>query len=66
MWNVIVLGPHYASTIAAGQRSKAGSPGARTFDFVFAYDRELIIECAQALTLRIGLLSASGMTMPMR
>ncbi len=52
-WNVIVLGPHYASMLAGRQRVETG-----TFDYVFTYDRSLIIECAQALTLRIGLLSA--------
>lgn len=59
-WNVIVLGPHYASMIAGRQCSDTESPGRQTFDFVFTYDRELIIECAQALTLRIGLLSAEA------
>jgi DICT domain-containing protein len=56
-WNVMVLGPHYASMLAARQRSPSSAED-RSFDFVFTYDRDLIIECAQALTLRIGLLSA--------
>jgi EAL domain-containing protein (putative c-di-GMP-specific phosphodiesterase class I) len=57
-WNVIVLGPHYASMIAARRRSLTRSPDGQAFDFVFTYDRKLIIECAQALTLRIGLVSS--------
>jgi EAL domain-containing protein (putative c-di-GMP-specific phosphodiesterase class I) len=59
-WNVIVLGPHYASMIAGRQRAAPERPTAQGFDFVFTYDRELILECAQALTLRIGLLSAQA------
>ena len=57
-WNVIVLGPHYAAMIAARLHPWKSPRGRDTFDFVFTYDRELVIECAQALTLRIGLLSA--------
>src|SRR6266508_2542695 len=57
-WNVIVLGPHYASMIAPRRRSETRSTEGQSFDFVSTYDRELIIECAQALTLRIGLVPA--------
>lgn len=51
-WNVVVLGAHVASMLAA--RENATGEG-QPFDFVVTYDRDLIIECAQALMLRIAL-----------
>lgn len=54
-WNVIVLGPHYASMLAGCRREETAASSDDTYEFVLTYDRELIIECAQALTLRIGL-----------
>jgi EAL domain-containing protein (putative c-di-GMP-specific phosphodiesterase class I) len=52
-WNVIVISAHFAAMLAA----KARPPGAAAteeFDFIFTYDRELIVECAQALMMRIA------------
>ena len=52
-WNVIVISAHFASMLAAKER-----PGPRSaeqeFDFIFTYDREVIVECAQALMLRVA------------
>ena len=53
-WNVVVLGAHFASMLAARETGKAGSSDEQMFDFVFTYEREIIIECAQALLLRIA------------
>lgn len=52
-WNVIVISAHFASMLAAKERPPGGS-GGQEFDFIFTYDREVIVECAQALTLRIA------------
>lgn len=54
-WNVIVISAHFASMLAAKERPAARG-GEREYDFIFTYDRDLIVECAQALTLRIAML----------
>jgi len=53
-WCVVVIGAHFASMLAAEERGEAELEEDRRFDFVFTYDRELIVVCAQALTLRIS------------
>jgi EAL domain-containing protein (putative c-di-GMP-specific phosphodiesterase class I) len=50
-WNVVVISAHFASMLAAKERPRA-SGAEQEFDFVFTYDRNLIIQCAQALMLR--------------
>lgn len=52
-WNVIVISAHYASMLAAKARPSE-SDAEPTFDFIFTYDRDVIVECAQALMLRIA------------
>jgi EAL domain-containing protein (putative c-di-GMP-specific phosphodiesterase class I) len=54
-WNVVVIGTHFASMLAARPRAPSISGEAPSFDFVYTFERPLIIECAQALTLRIAL-----------
>lgn len=57
-WNVIVVGAHFASMLAAreaGRSTQSQEPEDQPYDFVFTYDREIIVECAQALMLRIAL-----------
>ncbi len=56
-WNVLVIGAHFASMLAARKLKKVGG-GLDQFDFVFTYDRDIIVECAQAMTLRIALSEA--------
>ena len=52
-WNVVVISAHFASMLAAKERCSANS-AEQEFDFIHTYDREVIVECAQALMLRIG------------
>jgi EAL domain-containing protein (putative c-di-GMP-specific phosphodiesterase class I) len=52
-WNVIVIGAHYASMLAARESSRPNA-SERGFDSIFTYDRDLILQCAQALMLRIA------------
>ncbi len=52
-----MIGAHFASMLAAREVGRSGLNGEQLFDFVFTYDREIIVECAQALMLRIGLQS---------
>jgi EAL domain-containing protein (putative c-di-GMP-specific phosphodiesterase class I) len=54
-WNVVVIGPHFSSMLAAREHRHAGSSAEQQFDFVFTYARDIIVECAQALMLRIAL-----------
>lgn len=51
-WNVIVISAHFASMLAAKERPQ--STGQQEFDFIFTHDRDVILECAQALMLRIA------------
>jgi EAL domain-containing protein (putative c-di-GMP-specific phosphodiesterase class I) len=53
-WNVIVISAHFASMLAARERD-GGSGADQSFDFVVTYDRDLIVQCAQALMLRIAM-----------
>lgn len=53
-WNVIVISAHFASMLAAKERQHDGSSAEQEFDFIFTYDRDVIVECAQALMLRIA------------
>ena len=53
-WNVLVISAHFASMLAAREHGRVGPGGDQAFDFVFTYDREIIVECAQALMLRIA------------
>ena len=59
-WNVVVLGAHFAAMLAAREDGQAGSKEEQAFDFVVTYDREIIVECAQALMLRIALSEGPG------
>ncbi len=59
-WNVVVIGPHFASMLAAREHTGSRSPELQSYDFVFTYDRDIIIECAQALMLRIALAEADN------
>jgi DICT domain-containing protein len=52
-WNVIVISAHFASMLAAKERPRAGS-AEQEFDFIFTYDRSVIVECPQALVLAGG------------
>ncbi|MEA2457611.1 MAG: hypothetical protein QOC95_583 [Thermoleophilaceae bacterium] len=54
-WNVVVIGAQFASMLAAREDGRVPTGEGPHFDFVVTYDRELIIECAQALMLRIAL-----------
>lgn len=52
-WNVIVISAHFAAMLAAKERPQTDG-AEQEFDFIFTYDRALIVECAQALMLRIA------------
>ena len=58
-WNVIVISAHFASMLAAKECPRNGS-AEQEFDFIFTYDRDVIVECAQALMLRVARLPPSG------
>jgi EAL domain-containing protein (putative c-di-GMP-specific phosphodiesterase class I) len=53
-WNVIVVSPHFTSMLAARESGHPGPGGEQMYDFLFTYDRDIIVECAQALILRIA------------
>ncbi len=52
-WNVVVVGAHFGAMLAARELPEVAADGQRTFDFVFTYDRDLVVECARTLMLRI-------------
>ena len=49
-WNVVVISPDFAAMLAARADREDGS-----YEFVLTHHRDLIIECAQALMLRIAM-----------
>lgn len=53
-WTVLVLGAHFAAMLAGRPRGRTGRAIDREFDFVLTHERDAIIECAQALMLRIA------------
>lgn len=53
-WNVLVISAHFASMLAGRARSRSDRARDPEFDFVVTYDRDVIVECAQALMLRIA------------
>jgi EAL domain-containing protein (putative c-di-GMP-specific phosphodiesterase class I) len=52
-WSVVLLSAHFASMLAARQRSSAEADDA-AFDFVITYDRDTVVRSAQALMRRAG------------
>jgi EAL domain-containing protein (putative c-di-GMP-specific phosphodiesterase class I) len=58
--NVVVIGAHFAAMLAAREGGPAADGHPPVFDFVCTYDRDLIVECAQALMLRIAMSGAGG------
>lgn len=52
-WNVIVISAHFASMLVATERPREE----KDLDFIFTHDRDVIVECAQALMLRIARLA---------
>ncbi|MGH2867123.1 MAG: hypothetical protein ACRDNK_06075 [Solirubrobacteraceae bacterium] len=54
-----MISVHYASMLAARENTHPGS-AEREFDFIFTYHRDLILQCAQALMLRIAYQDGAG------
>jgi EAL domain-containing protein (putative c-di-GMP-specific phosphodiesterase class I) len=54
-WNVVVIGAHFASMLAAREHGHPGPGEDQAYDFVFTYDRDIIVECAQGLMLRVAI-----------
>jgi EAL domain-containing protein (putative c-di-GMP-specific phosphodiesterase class I) len=52
-WNVIVISAHFAAMLAAKERPQAAG-AEQEFDFIFTYDRALIVECTLTLMLRVA------------
>lgn len=58
-WVIVVLGPHFAATLAARDLGDTGPDPARRFDFVLSHDRELAINVALNLMSRVWVSSNS-------
>jgi EAL domain-containing protein (putative c-di-GMP-specific phosphodiesterase class I) len=52
-WVIVVLGPHFAGTLAARDLGDSGPDRDRRFDFVLSHDRELAINVALNLMSRV-------------
>jgi DICT domain-containing protein len=52
-WDVIVVGPHFAGALVARDCGDDGPDSQRRFDAVITYDRDLVIEAARSLLLRL-------------
>lgn len=53
-WNVLVIGAHFTAMLAGRARGRTSRASDRQFDFVLTHERDAIVECAQALMLRIA------------
>ncbi|HST39725.1 MAG TPA: EAL domain-containing protein [Conexibacter sp.] len=53
-WNVLAISTGSASMLAARQHGRERSRRQQVFDFVVTHDRGIVVECAQALMLRPG------------
>ena len=52
-WDVVVVGPHYAAALLARDHGDTGPDAERRFSFVLTHDRELVLQAARALMLRV-------------
>jgi len=51
---VAVIGPHFAATLAAWDVGDLGPENERGFDFAVSHDRDLSIEAARSMMLRVA------------
>ena len=52
-WDVAVVSPHFAATLAAWDVGDTGPERERRFDFAVSHDRDLSIEAARSMILRM-------------
>ncbi len=52
-WDVAVVSPHFAATLAAWDVGDTGPERERRFDFAVSHDRDLSIEAARSMMLRM-------------
>ena len=53
-WDVAVIGPHFAASLAARDLGDTGPEDERRFDFVVSHNRDLATEAARSLMSRIA------------
>jgi len=53
-WNVVVVAPHFAAAFVGRDLDDSGADLDRRFDFCVTYDRDLAVQAAAALMLRIA------------
>ncbi len=53
-WDVMVLGPHFAGAFVARDMGDHGADGARRFEYIVTYDRNLVVAVATRLMSRIA------------
>jgi hypothetical protein len=53
-WSLVVLGPHFAGALVAVDLGDDGPDAERRFDFALTYERELVVEAANALMARVA------------
>lgn len=53
-WSVIVLDPHFAAAFTAKDLGDTGPDWERRFDFCLTYDRDLVVQAAQALMRKVA------------
>ena len=52
-WTVLVVGPHVAAGLVARDLGDSGPDGDRRYSFCLTHDRDLVLDCARSLLLRI-------------
>lgn len=52
-WTVLVVGPHFAAGVIARDLGDGGRDGDRRFSFCVTHERELVVQSARALLMRV-------------
>ena len=63
-WDVVVLGPHFAGAFAARDLGDKGHEADRRFEYIVTHDRDLVVEAATKLMLKIAPSSSTGALAP--
>lgn len=53
-WDVVVLAPHFSAALLARDLGDQGPDRARAFEYSLTYDRDTVVEAAQALLSRVA------------
>lgn len=53
-WDLVVIGPHFAAALLARDLGDTGPDLSRTFEYALTYDRDTVVQAANALLTRVA------------